>query len=63
MIELLERELGIPAEREQLPAHRADVLRTCASIERARAELGYSPDVGLEQGIHDTVAWIREQAR
>ena len=63
MIELLERELGIPAERQHLPAHGADVLRTCASIERARAELGYSPDVDLDDGIHDTVAWIREQAR
>ena len=62
VIELLERELGIPAERQRLPAHGADILRTCASIERARAELGYLPGVDLEDGIRATVAWIREQA-
>ena len=62
VIELLEHELGISAERQELPAHGADILCTCASIDRARDELGYSPDVDLEEGIHNTVAWIRDQA-
>jgi len=62
VIELLESELGIAADRQYLPAHGADIPRTCASIERARTALGYSPDVDLEEGIHNTVAWIREQA-
>jgi nucleoside-diphosphate-sugar epimerase len=30
-------------------------------IARARAELGYSPQVGLDEGIRRTLAWYREQ--
>ena len=60
VIELLERELGIRAERQQLPEHPADIPRTFASIERARAELGYDPKVDVEEGVRRTVAWVRE---
>lgn len=31
------------------------------SIERARAELGYAPQVGLRDGIRRTLAWYRQQ--
>jgi UDP-glucuronate 4-epimerase len=61
VIELLEQELGIRAVREQLPPHAADIARTSASIVRARGELGYDPGVEPEEGIHRTVAWIREE--
>jgi nucleoside-diphosphate-sugar epimerase len=30
-------------------------------ISRARAELGFSPAVGLDEGIRRTLAWYREQ--
>jgi dihydroflavonol-4-reductase len=30
-------------------------------ISRARGELGYSPAIGLREGIHRTLAWYREQ--
>jgi UDP-glucuronate 4-epimerase len=61
VIELLERELGIRADRQQLPAHPADIPRTSASIDRARQRLGYDPRVEPEEGIQRTVAWIREK--
>lgn len=60
VIELLESELGIRADREHLPAHPADIPRTFASIDRARAELGYDPKVDVEEGVRRTVAWVRE---
>jgi farnesol dehydrogenase len=31
------------------------------SIERARAELGFEPRVGLREGMHETVAWFRRE--
>jgi nucleoside-diphosphate-sugar epimerase len=31
------------------------------SIDRARRELGFAPAVGLDEGIHRTLAWYREQ--
>lgn len=61
VIELLERELGVPARRETRPAHPADLPRTWASIERARRDLGYTPAVSLEQGIQQYVRWLRAE--
>ena len=36
-----------------------DVPRTFADISRARAELGYDPQVGVEEGLKRFVAWYR----
>ena len=58
-IGILERELGIPAKRETLPPQPGDVPRTWASIERARRELGYEPQVELEDGVRAFVSWLR----
>jgi UDP-glucuronate 4-epimerase len=58
-IEALEAALGIPLERAHQPAQAGDVPRTWASIDRARAELGYDPRVELRDGIAAFVAWLR----
>lgn len=60
VIELLEREMGVQAERITKPAHPADVPRTWASVERAARELNYAPQVGLEEGIARYVKWLKE---
>ena len=59
MIELLEKELGIVAEKEMLGMQDGDVKRTWADITRARNELGYQPKIPLEEGIRRYVAWRR----
>jgi UDP-glucuronate 4-epimerase len=41
------------------PAQPGDVPRTFADVSRARAELGYDPRVGLEEGLRRFVAWYR----
>ncbi len=41
------------------PAQPGDVPRTFADIARARAELGYDPRVGLQEGLQRFVAWYR----
>jgi UDP-glucuronate 4-epimerase len=61
VIALLERELGMTAKRETGPAHPADLPRTYACIDKARAELGYDPQVHLEEGLAEYVRWLREQ--
>lgn len=63
VIRLLEQELGMTAKRETGPAHPADLPRTYASIDKARAELGYDPQVHLEDGIAEYVRWLREQQK
>lgn len=44
---------------EWQPAQPGDVPRTFADIGRARAELGYDPRVGLEEGLRRFVEWYR----
>lgn len=43
------------------PERAGDVRDSLASIERARALLGYAPKVGWREGIARTVAWYRER--
>jgi nucleoside-diphosphate-sugar epimerase len=38
-----------------------DARHSLASIERARALLGWRPRVGLEEGLERTLAWYRER--
>jgi UDP-glucuronate 4-epimerase len=41
------------------PEQPGDVPATFADIRRARAELGYDPQVGVEEGLRRFVAWYR----
>jgi nucleoside-diphosphate-sugar epimerase len=41
---------------EQRPKTADDPRRRCPDIAKARAELGFSPKVGLEEGIRATYA-------
>ena len=49
---------NIPARHEEIRA--GDVLHSLADISRARELIGYSPLVGLAEGLKQTVAWYRE---
>ncbi len=60
IIAALERVLGKPACRENLPAQAGDLPRTWASVARASAELGYAPRVDLDEGVGRFVRWLRE---
>lgn len=42
------------------PAHPADVAATWADIGRAREQLGWTPQVSLQEGLRRTVAWYQE---
>lgn len=59
LVELLEQHLGMKATIRTLPEQPGDVKRTFASVERARASLGYEPRVPVEQGLREFVAWYR----
>lgn len=62
LIELLEQYVGRKAIVKPLPEQPGDVQRTCASIDRARAQLGYAPAVPLEEGLREFVAWFRSKS-
>jgi UDP-glucose 4-epimerase len=50
--------LGTEIEPIHGPTRPGDVLHSQASIERARQVLGYTPEVGFEEGLRRTVSWF-----
>ena len=59
MISLLEKNLGAKAKRKFLPKFSEDVDFTLADISKAAKLLGYSPKVGLEEGLAIFCKWFR----
>jgi UDP-glucuronate 4-epimerase len=51
--------LGEAPRIEVVSEMRGDVQHTLAGVARARAELGYVPEVGIEEGLRRFVAWYR----
>lgn len=62
MIALLELALGKKAVIDRQPVQPGDVPITCADISKARSQLGYDPQVKIEQGIALFVDWFKWNA-
>lgn len=63
VINLIEENLGKKAKIDFLPRHPADVLATCADIEKAKRLLGWEPEVRIEEGIKRTIEWYSENEK
>ena len=61
LIQLLEDALGRKAILQRLPPQPGDVPLTCADIRKAQKDLGYQPQVTIEQGIDLFVRWLGKQ--
>lgn len=59
-ISLLEKELGLEAEKNFLPIQPGDVVETYADIEKATRDLGFTPKVSIEEGIKRFIEWFKE---
>ena len=59
LIALIEDRLGKKAKIERLPFHKADIKTTSADISKARERLGWNPQVSLEDGLDECVAWYQ----
>lgn len=57
LIGIVEDSTGRPIVLNRSEAERGDVIRTGGSIDRARALLGWSPKVGVRDGVQMQVAW------
>jgi UDP-glucuronate 4-epimerase len=62
LIEIIEQQLGTKARIEYHEYPSLDPQQTCADITRARADLGYNPQVPLEEGVRRFVEWYKESA-
>lgn len=59
LVDCLERAFGISAQRSYLPPRDGDVRHTQADIGLARRELGFEPQVKLDQGLADYARWLK----
>ena len=59
-IEVLENCLGRKAEKNLLPLQPGDVPATYADVSDLVNDVGYKPDMSVEQGIANFVAWYRD---
>jgi UDP-glucuronate 4-epimerase len=60
VVALLERELGRPAIRDMLPMQPGDVMETFADVSDLIRDIGFRPEIPIEQGIRGFVAWYRD---
>ncbi len=58
LLQGVERVFGARIEREPLPDQPGDVPLTWAAVDRARDELGYTPEVPLITGLERFRSWI-----
>jgi UDP-glucuronate 4-epimerase len=59
-IKVLEDCLGKQAEKNMLPLQPGDVPATYADVTDLVRDVGYKPDMSVEQGIANFVAWYRD---
>jgi UDP-glucuronate 4-epimerase len=57
LIDLLEQRLGKKALIEYLPKPQGEILVTYADIQKAQAELGFSPQTSLAKGLEQFLDW------
>lgn len=55
----IEEETGRAAQTRMLPAQPGDVPSTAADITSLREAVGFSPKIGIEEGMRRFVAWYR----
>jgi UDP-glucuronate 4-epimerase len=61
LIRMLEARIGKRAQVSYQPFHRADVHTNQADVTRAKALLGWEPQVNLEEGVTRLVDWYMEE--
>src|SRR5262245_7833274 len=59
LLATLNKLFGTDVRPNHGPPRAGDIRHSRADIARARAELGYAPAVGFEQGLAETLAWYR----
>jgi len=59
VVDILERECGLRAERRMVPMQPGDVPRTFADIDAIQRDLGYRPSTSIHEGVPAFVRWYK----
>jgi UDP-glucuronate 4-epimerase len=59
-IEIIEKSLGINANKDFLPMQPGDVLETYADVDSLYKEFGYKPSIPIKKGIENFTKWFKE---
>jgi len=60
VIRMVDRKVSIQVDSQRLRPQNSEVMRLISDNSRARAVIGWKPEVPFEQGLENTIAWIRE---
>jgi UDP-glucuronate 4-epimerase len=60
LIEVLEKKLGVTAQKNMLPLQPGDVPATYADVDALNTDVGFKPATPIEVGVERFVAWYRE---
>lgn len=61
LIKNIENQIGQTSQIQFHPAHPADVHENWADVDKAKQLLGWQPEVNLQDGIANLIAWYREE--
>jgi len=60
LIDVLEKKLGVTAQKNMLPIQPGDVPATYADVDALITDVGFKPATPIEVGVERFVAWYRE---
>ncbi len=59
-ISCVEKELGMEVRKNMMPMQQGDVPSTVADIQKTKEILGWEPEVEIEEGIKEFIAWYKD---
>jgi nucleoside-diphosphate-sugar epimerase len=60
MVSSIEKILGFKMKKEYIDSPLGDVQKTHADISKAKKELGFQPNIKLDEGIKKTIDWFKK---
>jgi dTDP-glucose 4,6-dehydratase len=60
IVSLVGKRVEIKLDESRLRPEKSEVQRLLSDNSLARQRLGWSPEIDLENGLRDTIAWISE---
>ena len=59
LVDIMREKFDRSVEKKYMKKHPADVKHTHANISKAKDQINYSPEVGIEEGIEKSVQWFK----